>query len=157
MKSANKQKINEEKWGKELINAGYTVLPSIILERQKALGLDAMDINIIPHLVRHWWTAENLPYPSKRTIAECMRIDPSTVRKRIQKLEAASYIKRTERVGGSGERQTNAYDLSGLIEAAKPFAQESLQDRQQKKAESAARRKRNRPKLAMNKEGAGVA
>lgn len=63
---------NEQKWSKQLLAAGWSLIPNVLLERQQALGLDAVDINIILHLVRHWWYSEKLPHPSKRTIAECM-------------------------------------------------------------------------------------
>jgi hypothetical protein len=41
---------NEEKWTPTLMNAGWTVIPSILLEKQAALGLDAIDVNILLHL-----------------------------------------------------------------------------------------------------------
>ncbi len=45
------------------------VLPSIILEKQHALGLDAIDVNILLQLARHWWYRDNPPHPSKASIA----------------------------------------------------------------------------------------
>jgi hypothetical protein len=47
---AEKIKVNEAKWSKTLMDAGRTAMPSIIIERQEALGLDALDMNIIVHL-----------------------------------------------------------------------------------------------------------
>ncbi len=41
---------NEEKWSKPLMDAGWNAIPSIIIEKQEALGLDAIDMNIIVHL-----------------------------------------------------------------------------------------------------------
>jgi DNA-binding transcriptional regulator YhcF (GntR family) len=138
-------KRNEEKWGKELLDAGWVMLPSTIVERQRALGLDAMDINILLHLIRHWWYADRLPFPSKRAIADCMNINESTVRKRIKKLEAGGLVKRIERYHPSLGRDTNAYDLSGLIEEATPFAVEAVEQRKHEKKARAARRTRKRP------------
>ncbi len=46
-KSEQDVKANEKKWGKTLMSSGWTAFPSIILEKQHALGLTAMDINII--------------------------------------------------------------------------------------------------------------
>ena len=80
---------NEKKWGPDLMKAGWTVLPNMIFMRQRALGLDSMDINILLILLSHWWTAESLPFPSKKTIAEAIGCDTSTVRRRIQAMEAA--------------------------------------------------------------------
>jgi hypothetical protein len=59
-------KENERKWTKTLMDAGYTVIPAVILDRQQALGLDPVDVNILLQLITHWWKADNLPYPSKK-------------------------------------------------------------------------------------------
>lgn len=72
-------KRNEEKWSRALMEPGWTALPSIILEKQDALGLDAIDVNILLQLARHWWYSDNPPYPSKATLAKCIGVDPSTI------------------------------------------------------------------------------
>ena len=78
---------DEAKWSKKLMDAGWTVIPSVILERQTALGIDAIDVNILLHLARHWWYSDNLPHPSKATIASCwarrLESDPFAARKVI--------------------------------------------------------------------------
>ena len=50
---AKELRVNEQKWSKTLMDAGWTAFPSVIIERQKALGLDAMDLNILLHLASH--------------------------------------------------------------------------------------------------------
>lgn len=114
-----------------------------------AFGLDAIDINILLHLVRHWWFSENLPHPSKRTIAECMGVNPSTVRKRIAKLEAVGLIKRKKRFDKGRGQQTNDYDLGGLIREVLPYAEEMVETRKQRQSHDAYRRKRKRPSLSV--------
>jgi hypothetical protein len=44
---AEQQKLrqSEKKWTPTLIQAGWLIIPSIILERQQGLGLDATDVN----------------------------------------------------------------------------------------------------------------
>ena len=54
---AARLKRNEEKWSPALMEPGWTVIPSIILEKQHALGLDAIDVNILMHLARFGGTA----------------------------------------------------------------------------------------------------
>lgn len=76
------------KWGQDLISAGWVAFPSTILERQDALGLDAIDINIILQITKHWFEPGALPHPSKANIARAMGIAPRTVQKRLAKLEA---------------------------------------------------------------------
>ena len=56
---------NEEKWSSTLMAAGWTVLPSIILEKQHAFGLDAIDVNILLHLARYWWYNDTRRIPRK--------------------------------------------------------------------------------------------
>ena len=141
---------NEQKWTRALMDAGWTVLPSVILERQKALGLDATDVNILLHLARHWWHADNPPHPSKALIAECMQIDISTVRRRIARLERDGLIRREARFNPeSGRQQTNFYHFAGLIQNATPYAEELIQERRQRRREDAERSSRKRPKLTL--------
>jgi DNA-binding MarR family transcriptional regulator len=140
---------NEEKWTRPLMEAGWTAVPSVILERQQALGLDPLDVNILLQLARYWWYPENLPHPSKKAIAECMGVDVSTVRKRIAALEEVGLIQRTARWGKHGRQETNFYDFSGLIAAATPYAKEAIQEREQRKTEDAARRRRRGRKLEL--------
>src|SRR5438874_9524776 len=90
-------KVNEEKWSKTLMEAGWTVLPSMILEKQHALGLDAIDINIIAHLSIYWWKKANLPHPSVATIATAIGVKPRTIQKHIKAMEASGFITRHER------------------------------------------------------------
>ncbi|MDX9741670.1 helix-turn-helix domain-containing protein (plasmid) [Thauera butanivorans] len=139
---------NEKKWGPDLMKAGWTVLPNMIFMRQRALGLDSMDINILLILLSHWWTAESLPFPSKKTIAEAIGCDTSTVRRRIQAMEAAGFLKRIERRVEHDRSKTNQYDFSGLIKAATPYAQEELQARQEGRQGRAKRiRRKGKPQL----------
>jgi hypothetical protein len=51
-------RVNEKKWTPTLMKAGWTVLPNVIFERQQALGLDALDINI---LQRGLWCSASRP------------------------------------------------------------------------------------------------
>ncbi len=145
-------KVNEKKWSPTLMKAGWTALPNVLFERQKALGLDAIDINIILHIASYWWTQEGKPHPSKKTIATAMGLEPRTVQRRIARLEAAKLIRREERRSTGNVSQTNIYHLDGLIAAAKPYALEKIQEREAKAAEKAARAARKgKPKLALVK------
>jgi len=145
---------NERKWTKPLMEAGWTVFPSVILARQKAFGLDAVDMNILLHLARHWWEADRLPYPGKKTLADCIGVTPRTIQRHITKMHAAGLIERKAQFSKKdGRRETNQYDLSKLISEATPFAQEEIETRRKRKAEDDARRNRKKPNLSLvNKE-----
>ena len=128
-------KTNEAKWGKALMGAGWCAVPNVIIERQKAIGLDAIDMNILLHLMRYWWTADKLPRPSKSTIAAAIGCTPRTVQRRIAEMEKGKLIKRIPQHGSDNSRKTNLYSFEGLIEAATPFAQEHIEKVETRKAQ----------------------
>lgn len=141
---------NEKKWGKVLMDAGWTCLPSTIIHRQQALGLDSVDLNIILLIASHWWQAVNLPFPSKKRIAATIGIDESNVRKRIAKLEAGKLIKRVQRRVPGERSKTNIYILSGLIEAATGYAKEEVALRELQRQERASRpTRKGKPRLVI--------
>jgi len=144
-----KVKINEKKWSKPLWSAGWSGIPNIIIERQEALGLDPIDMNIILHLTQHWWRADNPPSPSVGKIAKALGLGPRTIQKHIKRLEDAKLIERVERRNGGYGSQTNLYKLDGLIAAAKPYAEEKLQEKDQKRKMSEERLARKKPKLSL--------
>jgi DNA-binding transcriptional regulator YhcF (GntR family) len=139
----------QQKWGPDLIAAGWVALPSIILERQDALGLDAIDVNVILHIAKHWFEPGNLPHPSKGSIAKAMQVTPRTIQKRFSRLDALGFVQRIERRGPKGTKgsQTSKFDFSGLTKEATPFAIEALQERKRKREEKLARLGRKRPKI----------
>jgi hypothetical protein len=150
--AAEALRVNEKKWSKPLMDAGWTCLPSVIIERQQALGLDAIDINILMHLATYWWTEDNKPYPSKQTIADALGVTARTVQRRIAAMEAVGFISREQRrIPGQGSK-TNRYHLDGLIKAAQPYAQEKLQlkaERQEDRERAIARK--GKPRLRVVK------
>ena len=136
----NAVKTNEKKWGKSLMEAGWTAFPSVILQNQKALGLDALDINIILYLSTYWWESENKPHPAKKTIATDLGIDPRTVLRRIAELEKKGLVERERRKDKNKGNMTNKYCFDGLIKASKPLALEKLGVIESRKADNKARK-----------------
>jgi len=144
---------NEKKWSKTLMQAGWTVIPSVILERQQALGLDQLDINILLHLAKYWWYSDSPPRPSKQAIADCIGVDKSTVRRRIARMEKDGLISRVARFDKKYGQQTNSYHFDGLIKEATPFAEEEIEARKKQKADASKRRTRKRPIKNNTKKG----
>ncbi|MCG8505789.1 MAG: helix-turn-helix domain-containing protein [Sphingomonadales bacterium] len=140
--AAQQLRVNEAKWSKQLWRAGWTALPNVIFERQQALGLDPMDINIILHIASYWWKPEGKPHPSKVTIADAIGVHPRTVQRRIAALESAGFIEREERRTPGIGSKTNIYHLDGLIKAAKPYAIEKLEEREERAELRRARARR---------------
>lgn len=139
----------ERKWGKEVIAAGYLVWPSVLLQRQRSFGLDPLDMNILMQIADHWWEPENHPFPSKKTIAERIKVAPRTIQRRITRLVKDGLLERVERRDGHGGNKTNVYRLTPLVVKTKPFAVELLADREARKQKKAERQKRKRPMLEL--------
>jgi DNA-binding MarR family transcriptional regulator len=149
-----KIKVNEGKWSKLLMAAGWTAMPSVIIEKQEALGLDALDMNIILHLSHYWWTPDNLPHPSVETIAKAVGVKARTVQKRIKALHELGMIERVERRDTPYGSRTNLYGFKGLITKATPFAEEKIAEIEQRQKAKQDRLTRKKPKLELVQGGA---
>lgn len=128
IQSPPSQAINRKKWTPQLMRAGWTVLPNVIIEKQAELGLDPIDINIVLHLAAFWWDPDIPPRPSKARMAQAMNVSPRTLQRRLARMDSKGLVRRIVR-GSPTSRHTNSYDLSGLIEAASPLATEMSTDR----------------------------
>lgn len=136
----------EKKWGKPLTAAGWTAIPNVIFERAQAFPLEPLDIVIILNLAGYWWKAGNDPYPSKASLAAAIGVTPRTIQRRIAAMEKAGFIERIERKTARGGNLTNQYSLTGLIKAAKPFAEEHAAEREARRKEAVERATRKKPK-----------
>lgn len=109
----------EIRWGKKVMDYGYTVFPSVLIQGQRRLGLSPVQLNVLLQLLDHWWKNENLPFPSKKTIAGRMGMSPRYIQKVIGELEDAKLLRRVSRRTRFGDPDTNAYNLEGLIKKIK--------------------------------------
>lgn len=147
--SSDAVKTNQRKWGKATIAAGFTIVPNMLLEKAHALSLEPIDVCILLLLVKHWWTAEKAPYPSKRTLATALGCTPRTIQRRLAYLENdLKLIVREKREGVLG---TNTFHLDKLVAALTPFADEANAEREAREQEKTERLKRKRPKVVTNR------
>lgn len=137
--ATKEEKALHQKWGAAVIAEGYTVLPNVILHNQKALALKHLDVLVLMCLLSHWWDKDDLPRPAKTSIAQTLDVDPRTVQRSIAKLEKQGYIQRKERRAGVGDNLPNAYDLSGLVAAAKVQAAQTREVKSQRKKQDSER------------------
>lgn len=112
----------EQKWSREVIDAGWVGIPSLLLEFAPELGLDADDVMIIAIIADHWWAPESRPYPSKKLLAKRLGVDPRTIQRRITAMEERGLIRRQYRRSAYGGSSTNIYHLDGLRAALKALA-----------------------------------
>lgn len=134
------EKVLEAKWGKAVIAAGFTALPDVIFQNQKALKLQPLDVLILLHLSSYWWKPDENPWPAKGTIADAIGVDPRTVQRSIKRMEDLGYVKRIERKAKAGDNLSNEYDLRGLARAAKKLADEKIDLKAKRAAEDKSRR-----------------
>lgn len=104
-----------EKWGSAL-NAGFQVIPSVLIKAQSRLGLDAVDCMIILNLNLHWWQKYDLPYPPPSLIAHRMGVSRRTIERRLFHLQKAGWVRRLPAEGSAGHPKVRRYDMSGLVQ-----------------------------------------
>jgi len=139
---SQKLKALERKWGKITLDVdGWTAIPNILLERQQALSIDAVKLNILLVLLKHWWEKSKMPWPSKATIGEIVGRDKSTVQKHLKEMERRGLVKRNSRYQSAGGQTSNEYDLTGLITQLKALAKEEQRERKKREDEDARKRR----------------
>lgn len=119
-------RINEKKWGKPLMEAGWTAVPTTLLEHQQQLGLDAVNLNILLQIAKHWWYPEQAPFPGKKALAARVGVSPRTIQRRLKSMVEANIISRKPRKRAGGGNDTTEFYFTGLIERATPYALERL-------------------------------
>lgn len=133
------------RWGKVNAEAGWTAIPSVLFERQQALRLDSVDLNIVLHLLGPWWEADRYPFLGMETMAAAIGVTRRTIQRHMRELERWGYIKREPQFK-DGRQRSNVWDLSGLVKACEPFSREAIEEAEQRRKERAARATRKKPK-----------
>ena len=152
--SPEDKSVLNQKWGKGTMDANYTVIPSALIRGQARLGIDAMELAVLVHLLDHWWQADKMPWPSKKTIAERLKVSLKTVQRAMVRLEQGNMIQRKPRFHkNTGGRTSNEYDLTPLVARLEPIAADMIQAAKEgkklkKKAERPGLKARSRKALS---------
>lgn len=107
-------KESERKWGRAVMAHGYCIYPSILLQAQSRLSVNAQEMIVLLQLAEHWWRADGKVFPKKEVIAERVGLSTRQVQRHIQRLEELKLVERKERYR-AGLRTSNEYDLKGLV------------------------------------------
>src|SRR5437016_855727 len=86
------EKNAQRKWGDEVFECGYQMLPDVLLRCQRFLELEAMDVLILVNITMHWWKYDDLPYPRPSAIANRLGVSTRTVERRIAKMQERGLI-----------------------------------------------------------------
>ena len=140
-----RNKVIEERWTKTLADAGWTAIPNIVLDKQAALGLKPIEVNIILQIAKFWWEPGSAPYPKIETLASAIGVHSRTIQKHVSRLVDIGLLEREEQYYAQGGQRSNAYTFKGLIERCRPFAEEFLNERKRRQAADRARIRRKKP------------
>lgn len=102
-----------KKWGSAL-NAGFQLLPDVLLKHQHRLDLGANDLVVLINLMMSWWYPERFPFPRVTTIARRMGVGARTVQRSLQRLEERGLMTRVTTHSANASTGV-AYDLTGLV------------------------------------------
>lgn len=111
-----RQSAMANKWGAQVMEHGFCMIPSLLLRAQRRLHLGPSQLAVLLQIVDHWWDAARKPYPSKKELALRLGIGERQVQRYITELEKEGLLRRVARWGDHGGRQTNMYDLQGLVD-----------------------------------------
>ncbi|MEO5765340.1 MAG: helix-turn-helix domain-containing protein [Casimicrobiaceae bacterium] len=117
-------KESEKKWSRPVMDLGYCILPSILLQAQGRLNISAQTMMVMLQLVEHWWRADGKVFPSKETIGDRVNLSPKQVQRHVKILEDRKLVKRIARYRHGQGRTTNQYDLTGLVDWLKAIEPE---------------------------------
>ena len=123
-RTPEKTRESEKKWGKKVIALGFCVVPSLLLRGQRRLGLNPTELAVLMQLCDFWWDSGRKPYPGKKALGQRLSLSTRQVQRYMERLETAGLVKRVERRAAHGGKQTNIYDLSGLVERLKKLEPE---------------------------------
>ncbi len=118
------KKMSEQKWGKAVMDLGFSIVPSLLLRAQARLELNPTQLAVLLHLADYWWDVERKPYPSKQRLADRLKLGPRQVQRYIAELEAVGLVQRIERRAPHKGKISNEYDLTGLVKKLADLAPE---------------------------------
>jgi predicted transcriptional regulator len=122
----------QEKWGKAL-DAGFQVVPNILIRSQHQLNLDPVDLVVLLNLMAHWWERDDVPFIAPSRIARRMNVSTRTVERHLKGLEKKGFLRRCK-PQRSGERPySRGYDLQPLVRLLESAARDALSLRAMKK------------------------
>lgn len=124
IRPAAAQKQSEKKWGAEVMKHGYCILPSILLQAQARLLINAQQMIVLLQLAEHWWREDSKVFPAKALLAGRIGLSEKQIQRHIAVLEQRKLVKRIERILPGRGKVSNEYDLSGLVKKLKEIAPE---------------------------------
>lgn len=151
---ASDAKSLEKRWGKKVLEPGFTLIPSVLLRALVRLHIGSNELSVLLQMIDHWWENDDMPFPSKKRLGERIGMSEKTVQRAVAKLEAEGLVRRVARHNKLGGQTSNIYDLTPLVEKLGPIAEDMIKARDEAKA---TRRSPERPghRIRASKKQAG--
>ena len=64
---AKTTRASADKWGREVLDLGFCVLPSLVFRAQRRLGLNLTQLAVLLQLADFWWAPPASPSQRRRT------------------------------------------------------------------------------------------
>ena len=107
------------RWGTPYLEAGFTVIPNLILRNYARLGLTAQECMLVIHIASYKYeNANSQAYPSVSTIAQEMGLSKRWVLTLLARIEQKGLLRIIRRDG-----QPSVYDISPLAQKCLELAQ----------------------------------
>lgn len=133
-KPGKKASSTERIWGKAVYGHGYAGIPSILIQGQRRIGLNPMQMNICIQLLDYWFDPARKPFPTKKDLAQRIGCTEKTIQNNIRALEKAGLVKRQLRRTAAGDWNSNIYHLDGLVAKVQALEPEFTEEKQQRAA-----------------------
>lgn len=146
--TTNDKRLLLNRWGEDVITAGWSGVPSILFKFQNRLGLSNNHLVILLQLLDHWIGPNGEIRPEIKTIANRMSLSVSRTRFLIAELESLGFLERKSRYENK-KQLANLYSLDGLVKKLQTFGPELREDREYK----AKLEKRKNPRAVKKEKG----
>jgi DNA-binding MarR family transcriptional regulator len=121
----SKKGVIQEKWGMAL-DAGFQVVPNILIRSQNQLNLDPIDLVVLLNLMSHWWEKKDVPFIAPSRIAKRMNVSTRTVERHLKGLEKKGFLRRCKPQRSEEGQYTRGYDLQPLVGALEHATKNAL-------------------------------
>src|SRR5215212_7963267 len=118
----------ELRFGDEIIQAGWTVVPNVLLRYQAKLEISASELTFILQVWYHWWDLKD-PYPALPTVSQRMGQSRRQVNRYVEALKDKGYLIVKERKSAQRGQITSEYDFSPLLDKLRELYRQEHSDR----------------------------
>lgn len=119
MNAASAPKVTIEKWGQDVIDKGFQIVPDLLLKKQASLEISTPEMVVLLNVLMHWWTRSTIPFPSAQAIAERIGINRRSVDRSVDGLVKKGLLKKKR------EGNLVLYDPTPLAEKLQQMSYEA--------------------------------